>query len=423
MKVASLASYLGVSADSNDEPIEIYHRIRGHYFDRYLACVRGMYQSPSYPDTPLPQSTGLQSKRQSEAYLRYDFDPAELEEQFNSGHRAIDGVGARTLFFSSGMSAIATLILYLAKAARSRRACIGLHSYFETVRLLRRVFRLTAREESALGTDGDQEVLWLDFPLSTEPNGFPKLRSILERFAATAMRSYDREFYAIIDYSVAAFAFDIRDYLTGLPENMHIMLVCSLQKHMGYGMDLARGGAITIYSRSPEPPVSLARLRAYSGSCLTEASFYLMPPFIPSVIRRIVTDAGVNARYLAEAIADLHISGLRLHYPPRSDTPQPGTFDTSLLFLEVGGKLARSADDGTYPADALLQCILSEARRCSAPVPHGESFGFAMTRLHKWGAVTSDARSVRICVGYDEQMANAAVDPILAGIASFAESA
>lgn len=52
---------------------------------------------------------------------------------------------------------------------------------------------------------------------------------------------YDQDFYIVIDYTVAAFAFDIRQYITGLAENIHIVLITSLQKHMGYGLDLAKG--------------------------------------------------------------------------------------------------------------------------------------------------------------------------------------
>jgi hypothetical protein len=69
-----------------------------------------------------------------------------------------------------------------------------------------------------------------------------------------------------------------------------------------------------------------------------------------------------------------------------------------------------------------MQHILSEARHRNAPLTHGESFGFAMTRLHKWGSFYSDVRSVRICVGYDGQLTDAAVEPILSGIISYAES-
>jgi len=418
MKIASVATALGVAVSQDEDPISVYQRIRGHYFNQYFNSIQGVYQSPSYADTPLIQTTDIQSKRRAEVYLRYDFDPAELESRFNKGHQAVDGVSPRTLFFSSGMSAITTLLLYLARAATSRRACIGLHSYFETVRLLRQLFRLEAQEEAKLNIKGDAQILWMDYPLSTEWNEFPDLSSILKRFRTHAIRHYDRDFFAVIDYSVAAFAFDIRDHVSELPENVHLLLISSLQKHMGYGLDLARGGAITIYSRSPELPISLARLRTYSGSCLTETSFYLMPPVIPSLIKDLVKDAGMNARRLAEAVANLSVDGLRLHYPPQARTP----FETSLIFLEIDDRAARSPESDTYPADSLLQYILSEARSCHAPVTHGESFGFAMTRIHKWGPFYSDVRSVRICAGYDEQLAEAAIEPILAGIISYANS-
>lgn len=418
MKTASVASALGVAVPPGEEPIAIYQRIRSHFFSRYFSSIQGIYQSPSYADTPLAQTTDIQSKRPAEAYLRYDFDPAEIEAVFNKGHRALDSVSPKTFFFSSGMSAVTTLVLYLAKVASSRRVCIGLHTYFETVRLLRQVFHLTAQEESALNPSRDDQVLWIDYPLTTEPNQFPDLSSILDRFIANAIGHYDQDFYAVIDYSVAAFAFDICDHVSELPENVHLLLVSSLQKHMEYGLDLARGGALTIYTRSPELTISLARLRTYSGSCFTESSFYLMPPIIPSVIRDIVRDAGMNARHLAETIASLRVEGLRLHYPSQA----AADFDTSLLFLEINDKGARSSDGEACPADCLMQHILSEARHRNAPLTHGESFGFAMTRLHKWGSFYSDVRSVRICVGYDGQLTDAAVEPILSGIISYAES-
>lgn len=241
MNVHKLASTLQVPVSPNEDAITIYEKIRGYYFERCFNCLRGVYQSPSYPNTPLPQSTPLQTGRPGEAYLRYDFDPSEAESAFNLGHRALDHLAPKTFFFSSGMSSITTLLLYLARIAGSRRLCVGQRVYFEAVRLMRQLFRVVAEDEYDFKVPSGTQILWLDYPLSTEPNQLPNLNSILDRFVSFTRKYYDQDFYIVIDYTVAAFAFDIRQYITGLAENIHIVLITSLQKHMGYGLDLAKG--------------------------------------------------------------------------------------------------------------------------------------------------------------------------------------
>jgi hypothetical protein len=419
VKVALLADVLGVPTGASDDSIAAYGTLREYYFEQYFNALRGIYQSPSYWNTSLSQMADMQRGRCGETYLRYDFSPEDRERQFNAGHYALDGVSPETLFFSSGMAAITTLLIHVVKASGTRRACVGRRTYYETIRLLQRLFKVSAQDEYQLQIPGGARVLWIDYPLSTRPNRLPNVSAILRAFADVATRQYESDFYAVVDYTVAAFTFDVREYLCELPENLNVILVTSLQKHMGYGLDLAKGGAITVYSRSPELLTSLRRLRMYAGTLFNETSYYLMPPIYPSTVRQIVADAGVNARDLACGIERLGVEGLILHYPLAS----PSTCDTSLVFVEMSGQALHQHSSRPYPSDMLLQSILAEAQQSNCPLCHGESFGFPMTRIHKWGTVDSDVPSIRISVGYDDKLALAAKETILRGIVRYAETA
>ncbi|MGH2637845.1 MAG: hypothetical protein ACRDF4_00935 [Rhabdochlamydiaceae bacterium] len=415
MHLSVLADRLGSVSHSKTNPLDIYNDLRNSLFAKFFTRVQGTYQSPSWSNSPLSQSSTENQSRIEETYLRYDFNPIDLEEQFNSGHCALDGIEPVTLFFHSGMSAINTILVYLRKALNSHGACIGTNIYFEANRLIRQFFRVQALPEDKFRIAPDVHLIWIDYPLSDEPNYFPDLRAIISEMIDNSTRRYDQEYYIVIDYTLAGFAFDIRKYIRDLPYNLHIFLVSSLQKHMTYGLDTATGGALTVYSRTNEIILAIRRLRSYCGAILSERSAFLLPPIEPALVKEIIIDAGKNACDLAKAVTSFGSPRLKIHY--QFDTPMG--YRSSLVFIELPEAVTTQRSNRTS-LDQLLDQILIAAKKRDVPLVHGASFGFPMTRICKFdGGVNSDLRSLRFGVGYDEDLANSVIPAINDGIQAF----
>lgn len=393
-----------------------YEAVRESLFQRYWERCNGAYQSPSDADSPLRLMNAMQAERPKETYLRYNFGALQREQSFNGGHATVGAIAPRSLLFSSGMAAITTLLVYLRGIAGLRRVCVAENSYFESIRLLRRMFHVALRSDGTLEHTDMTRVVWVDYPTSDEPNCFPNLRAILANVVENSQRALDRDFYVVIDYTVSAFAFDLRRYLRDIPENVHVFLVASLQKHMSYGLDIAPGGALTVYSWAREPYAAVAQLRTHCGAMFTEKSSYLLPAFRPDVVRQIVIDSGKNAAELANALVALRHPGIKVHYSFGDEED----YTSSLIFVELLNRGSHIGREAPFPVDRLVDCIVERGRTDEAPLVHGESFGSPMTRFYHFrGTAHHDVRSIRIAVGYDEELATAALPSIVAGFERF----
>ncbi|MDE1818293.1 MAG: hypothetical protein KGI19_06795 [Thaumarchaeota archaeon] len=298
----------------------------------------------------------------------------------------------------------------------SRGACMGVNTYFEAGRLIRQFFQVRALPEDQFRIASDDHLIWIDYPLSDEPNYFPDLHTILSEMVDNSRRRYDQEYYCVIDYTLAGFAFDIRRYIRDLPYNLHIFLVSSLQKHMTYGLDTATGGALTIYSRTNEIIPAIRRLRSYCGTILSERSAFLLPRIEPAIVKEIIIDAGKNAYNLAKTLSSLGSPRLKIHYQFDSSVG----YHSSLVFIELPETINKPRSGGLPLLDRLLDQILIAAKKKKAPLVHGASFGFPMTRICKFdGGIHSDLRSLRLGVGYDEDLASSVIPAINDGIQTF----
>lgn len=414
MDIKIIADYLKIPIHRQADSLAVYKEIRKNLFRRYYEKYIGTFQSPSVSPTPIIQRANNQTDRKNETYLRYDFRPQDLEEKFNSGFLSVNGVQPQTLFFNSGMSAITTLVLYLAKVVRPKKVLLGDYTFFESKHILRRLFLTKIFSEESFEIPDDTTLVWFDYPTNDDNNYFLNLPKLLNEMIKRSYERYDEEFFIVIDYTVSAFGFSLEKYLKELPLNLHIFLVSSLQKHMTYGLDIGTGGALTIYSRASNIYAKIDMLRSYSGSFLNERSYFLLPPIEPSIVRRVIFDSGSIALEIAQEISNLS-SKIIVHYQYKS--PEPYT--SSLIFVQLGDELLHNSSLKNYAIDSLTKCILVEAKKNNAILVHGTSFGFPMTRIFKNGDIDEDVRILRIVAGYDERMQENVLKSIKDGIQTF----
>jgi hypothetical protein len=416
MDIKFIGDYLNIQIDNKLDNLEIYRLIRKTLFERFYKNYLGTFQSPSISASPVVLRGQFQAERSLECYLRFDFNPSELEEKFNEGHKPINFIWPKTLFFNGGMSAITTLAIYLAKEAKTGRLLLGQHTYYEVKHILRRLFAPQLFTESEVLISDDTQLIWFDYPTnSDDKNCFIDILTVLSSVIRLSKNHYDKEFYLVIDYTVSAFGFSLEKYLDDLPNNLHIFLVSSIQKHMTYGFDIGTGGALTIYSRTADIYDNIMHLRGFTGSLFNEQSFFLLPNIEPEIVKQIVVDSGKNAQSIVEHVKFLS-EGIDVQYTFTS----PESYNSSLVLLRLDRDFfLHKREKDIHPIDKLVHCILAEAKRNQAIIVNGASFGFPMTRIQKNGGLEDDVRSLRIAAGYDEEMNKNILDAIVIGIQNF----
>lgn len=416
MNINDIGDYLDVRMDQRANNLENYQLIRKALFERFYDNYLGTFQSPSLKASPVVLRGRFQAERPLEYYLRFDFNPLHLEENFNAGHQPINSVWPKTLFFNSGMSAITALAIYLAKVAKTGGFLLGQHTYYEVKHVLRRIFAPQLFLESETQISDDTQMIWFDYPTnSDDKNCFLDLQKVLSTVSRLSQNHYDKEFYLVIDYTTSAFGFSLEKYLEDLPNNLHIFLVSSLQKHMTYGLDIGTGGALTIYSRAADIYDDIKILRGYTGSLFNEQSFFLFPKIEPEIVKKLVVDSGKIAQSIFEHIKYLS-KGIDVQYTYDS----PESYNSSLILLRLDNDLfLHKKGKDFHPIDQLVQCILTETKKNRTVIVNGASFGFPMTRIQKNGGLDDDVRSLRIAAGYDEEMNKNVIETIGNGIRNF----
>jgi len=219
----------------------------------------------------------------------------------------------------------------------------------------------------------------------------------------------------VIDFTLFYVPFEIWKYINKLPSNLSVFLVSSLQKHRGYGFDLTNGGILTYYSHTnAEDYEEFTKIRAITGTSITQETVWLMPELKQKTINKIVKDSGIEAKRIYEKCNDIKPQ-VSLFYADN------GEFLTSFIFVKIGKELMKKSIKKPYFSDLLIREIIKAAKKNKTLMLNGTSFGFPFTRIFKNSERYENTDSLRIAVGYDKYFNRGVAKSITEGIKVFKE--
>ncbi len=418
MKLTNLTTSLGIGNPNNLTGMSLYRHIRQSYFQHFISLLRNSFQSPSVNPTSHRQRTKVQIESEHSVYQRSDYTPLGLENSFNSVFPSIGLIAPKTLFFNNGMAAISCLAYYLHGPKNIQKLVLGENTYFETKWLLSDYHRCRLVNEYLLDIPSGADVYWFEYPINcASPSKYPFLEQLnLDRFFQEIFKIVSiasSHVYLVLDYTLYYLPFNLTPYLKSLPPNLTVFLVTSLQKHRGLGLDLTNAGAVTVYSHQITDIYDyLGRVRAISGTSITQETAWLMPPLNPRIINQIITDSGLEARRIYHLVNHPN-SLIKLYCAENND------FQTSFIYIGIDSELMKFSTSTPYFSDLLIAEIIAVAKRQHAVLVQGTSFGFPFCRIFKNSERYDNTSTIRLAVGYDPDL-NRNVDLALSeGINSF----
>lgn len=418
MKILQLSNELGLDSKEHSEGLQAYERLRNMYIRQFHAQDKGKYQSPSIDPTTKTQRGQNQNEKEHGVYQRADFTPTHHEEKFNKIFKSIGGIKPKTMFFNSGMAAISVLMFYLKKSRKFKNFSLGENSYFETKWLSNYYSPVRLVNEYSFRIPRQTDLLWIEYPINcTQPESFPfdkqlNIQNLLEEVTKHSTSRGNKNTVLVIDYTLYYISFDFIESIKRLPKNMELFLVTSLQKHRGYGLDLTNGGAITYYS-TKDNYEELSKIRTITGSNITQETIWTMPAIDIRIINKLIKDSGKNACQMFNFIQKYKFKGLKFHYSKNK------IFKTSFIFVTIDKKLMEKSTKLPFYSDRLISEIIKAASRRKAILVNGTSFGLPFTRIFKNSERYENTNSLRIAVGYDEQMNTNVAESIVEGANSF----
>ncbi|OGC77880.1 hypothetical protein A2619_03695 [candidate division WWE3 bacterium RIFOXYD1_FULL_39_9] len=409
---------LGIPINDAGDKMELYTNARNFFIRSFKKKYSNFFQSPSVLPSVISQRSGNQSDLEHSVYQRSDYTPISLETSLNGYFPDLGSVKSTTLMFSSGMAAVSSLVYFLYGKKGVSKIDIGKNSYFETKWLIEDYRRVFWFNEYALDIEASCSCIWTEYPINcTQPGLYPfssqmNLSRLFKKSIEMAS-STRRQTYLVIDYTLGFLPFDVALYLDKLPENLTVFLVTSLQKHRGYGFDLTNAGAVTIYSHHlKEDREYLDRVRAITGSLVTQETVWLMPQINPTLINKLVHDSGQNAHDIFYKLKDVS-SQVRVDYADSKD------FYTSFIYLTISPEMMKRSVLVPYYSDLLVKEIIQTAKRKKTVIVQGTSFGFPFTRIFKNSERYENTNSLRVAIGYDEEMTQGVAESLEEGINNF----
>lgn len=418
MKLKKLAKALGVKAPNNISDLVLYSFVRKKYFEKFNKIYLRQFQSPSITPTTHIQRSDSQITNEHSVYQRSDYTPLRLEDDVNSLYKNLKDISPRTATFNSGMAAISSLAYFLFNVKKISKLALAENSYFETDWLMKGYGKTIYFDEYKLNLSREADAYWIEFPVNcTKPDKYPFDQQInLQNFFKFLLRrvaTSKKQIYLVIDYTLFYLPFNIDSYISELPEKLSIFLISSLQKHRGYGLDLTNGGVITYYSREQERDCSdLLKIRAITGTSITQETVWLMPKIDNKLINQIVKDSGLEAKKMFESCYNPK-SKVRLYYSNNNQ------FLTSFIFMKIDDDLMKKSIKAPFYSDKLIGELVNSAKRNQSVLICGTSFGFPFTRIFKNSERYDNTNSLRIAVGYDSVFNKNLGTVISAGIKSF----
>lgn len=420
MKIDILCENLGITVERGKSKLWYYKKARVSFLKALTENEVNKFQSPSIVPSTHSQRSKPQNEKEYSVYQRADFTPLNTENCLNQMYKKIGDRLPQTLLFSSGMAAISAVMFYLMNAKKMRGLSMGENAYFETKWLAENYDNLEYFNEYDSKIKIDSEVIWLEYPVNcTQPSKYPfdrglNLKRIFSSIIKSCAENKEKKIALVVDYTLYYLPFNIFDYFTRLPANLEIYLITSLQKHRGYGLDLTNGGAITFYPiQGNNDYEKLSRLRAIMGISITQETIWSMPKIKPGIINQLIKDSGANAFRIYREISKTGFELVRYYFSNNKD------FSTSFIFIEIGKTLMKKSIKPPYLSDLLISEIINAAKESRNVLIHGTSFGLPFCRIFKNSERYDNTNSLRLAVGYDEDLCNGIGKAIVAGTNSF----
>src|SRR3989338_5530669 len=418
MNILTLSKAFGFPIPKEKNGIAAYNLLRDYFIQQSHQNDNNKFQSPSITPTSVIQRSRHQNEKEYNVYQRSDFTPFSLEESFNTLYKPLGRKIPKTLLFNSGMAAISTVMFFLKNSKKLGKTYIGENAYFETKWLVEDYRDIAFFNEYDPKISEDGRIFWLEYPINcTQPSKYPfnkivNLKNIINKIKNLCYKMKNEKFALVIDYTLYYLPFNITSYLLDLPDNLHVYLITSLQKHRGYGLDLTNGGAITFYGDKEEYEY-LSRLRSIMGTSITQENIWTMPPIKANVINKLISDSGNNAQSIYKAVSNEEYGPISFYFSQNS------VFLTSFIFVEIGKSLMDKSSNKPYLSEILINEIIRAAHKNNAIIVHGTSFGLPLTRIFKNSERYENTNSLRIAVGYDSKMNRNVDKAISQGIKSF----
>ena len=421
MKLKTVAKQLRISADISGKNSLTYRRVREYFINRFHHLDSGKFQSPSIAPTTESQRNGSQNEKEFSVYQRSDYTPEYSEGKFNKIFKSFRGRMPKTLLFNSGMATISTVMFFLKNVKKLGTLYIGENAYFETKWLVEDFKEVKYFNEYSPVFGKDVRIFWLEYPINcTQPSKYPfdkqlDTKLVFSSIVKICHANLGQKYALVVDYTLFYLPFDIFAYLDELPKNLEVFLITSLQKHRGYGFDLTNGGALTFYSDAGDYE-ELKKLRAIMGTSITQETIWTMPEISPKIINKIVRDSAVNAEKIFDEISKKVYGPVKFFYSKNSG------FRTSFIFVEIDKTLVKTHKSKPFLSERLVEEIVRSAKKNSAILVNGTSFGLPFTRIFKNSERYENTNSLRIAVGYDEEMCAGVAKSIVEGTENFVKS-
>ncbi len=419
MKIEDLLTALDVPFRPGSEKMELYDAGRSFAFDKFFQKYQGQYQSPSIQPTTHSQRSEWQNVKEHSVYQRSDYTPSNTEALLNSFYKPISGKQPRTLLFNSGMGAISTLLFFLNNTLKTKRMLVGRNCYFETKWLFDDSGNCQYWNEYLPLPKTSASAVWIEYPINcTTPHRYPFSQSSQDKHVVRAVKYLcqkankrpNQEFFLVIDYTL--FYLPLETHLFDeLPENVSLFLITSLQKHRTYGFDLFNGGAITFFTKSEEREEKLKLLRGSLGTNFTQEASWIHFPFQSQVINKLITDSGKNAQNVFRKLPKF--DGITYFFADND------TFLSSFIFAKIEPSIMKRYKNGTFYSEQLIAAIIKAASKQNTVIIQGTSFGFPFTRIFKNSERYENTNSLRLAIGFDEEMNESVAQAIIEGTQSF----
>lgn len=383
--------------------LDAYSQARDYFHEQSASRQKDAFQSPSINPTSLTQRGKFQSDEEHSVYQRSDYTPRELEASLNSSFTVLRDIRPVTLCFNSGMAAISTVLFYLKMTQVGGDMYMGENTYFETKWLANDYPKVYFYNEYDPIIENNAQILWTEYPVNcTQPTDYPfdlmpHPANIIEKFIQSALNDQAKKYFLVIDYTLFYLKFDVNLFLKEIPDNLTVFFISSLQKHRGYGLDLTNLGMVTFYSKNKDIEEDLTRLRAITGTSVTQEMVWTLPKIQPDLVNKIIFDSGVNAKNLYSKIKN-YSKNVTIHFSDNGD------FLTSFIFLKINQNIMANSSDKPYVSDRLISHLILAATKHNVILINGTSFGWPFTRIFKNSERYHNTDSIRVAIGYDEEL-------------------
>lgn len=401
------------------EYIAIKSALRVAYRQMGMMLCAADWQSPVYSS-----SIGIAENRLSQGITEHSWDykrdghldAVDYEQAFLDEY--CSHLGSRKLrgyLTNSGMAGFSTVLHWLAHEMQLGESTLALQPmYFENLHLIRAFFPSStqlnsASQEELLGRLRSEcpSVVFCDAVTNCGEVMAHDFETVLHWAAEEA----DHQLAIVIDTTCLPNMLLSSNLLTGLPDNVMVIMVESLAKHHQFGMDTVTGGIIVAHMEDALQE-SFRKTRARLGTNIADSSVGSLPyPNRLKLMQRLRRHAR-NTRSLATALereAQETEGAIESVSWLRNGIRTAPWYEGTCLTLRLK-RAFRSIDNYREFEKKVLE--LSKTQ--NHPVAFSTSFGFDIARLYVTAPATRfEEPFLRISVGTETQLQIACLVEIL----------